>query len=89
MSGDLVTVFSTNKQWEAQLVASLLKDCEIPVHIAGESVGELYGLFNTSLGLIRLQVIPENQQPAEEIINDYTARRDNDDGETDEPDAAE
>ncbi|MBN1516201.1 DUF2007 domain-containing protein [Candidatus Sumerlaeota bacterium] len=80
MTGPLKTVFTTGLEWEAQLLKGLLRDAGIPSHIQQETIGTLYGLANSSLGMIRLQVSAENADDAEALIEGYICHAAEDQG---------
>lgn len=78
MSGELVTVHTTNQEWDAELIKQFLEEQGVPVHLAYESVREIYGHFTDGIGGLRLQVPDEFEAEARRLLADYLASREAD-----------
>ena len=75
MTDDLITVFTTNADWEAELVKHELAEEGIAVHLSYESVRHVYGLFADGLGQIRVQVLAAEADTAKRIVENYAQRQ--------------
>lgn len=75
----LVTVFKSGHEGLIALVKSLLDEAEIKYLVKNEGVQDLIGLgvvgtgFNPVIGPVQIQVLPEDEAEAREILKDVEA----------------
>ena len=75
----LVTVFKTGHEALIAVAKSMLDEAEIKYLIKNEGVQDLLGLgvfgtgFNPLTGPIQIQVLPEDEETAREILKDVEA----------------
>jgi hypothetical protein len=67
---DLVVVFRAAGLSEAQIIKGFLESAEIPVHLAYESAGAVYGLTVDGLGEVRVKVPAEFAPLALELLEE-------------------
>jgi hypothetical protein len=71
MSNEFATVFTTNKDWEANLVKGYLEEAEVPVRLSFEAWTRVVGFVSGPLAEIRVQVLPNDEPRAMEIVDEY------------------
>ncbi len=75
----LVTVFKSGHEGLIAIVKSLLDEAEIKYLVKNEGVQDLFGIgvfgtgFNPLTGPIQIQVLPEDEATAKEILKDVEA----------------
>lgn len=75
----LVTVFKSGHEGLIALVKSLLDEAEIKYLVKNEGIQDLIGLgvvgtgFNPVVGPVQIQVLPEDEAEAREILKDVEA----------------
>ncbi len=67
---DLVVVFRAAGLSEAEIIKGFLESAEIPVHLAYESAGAVYGLTVDGLGEVRVKVPAEFASLALELLDE-------------------
>lgn len=67
---DLVVVFRAAGLSEAEIIKGFLESEEIPVHLAYESAGPVYGLTVDGLGEVRVKVPAESASFARELLEE-------------------
>lgn len=75
----LVTVFKSGHEGLIAIVKSLLDEAEIKYLVKNEGIQDLFGIgvfgtgFNPLTGPIQIQVLPEDEATAKEILKDVEA----------------
>jgi hypothetical protein len=70
---DLVTVYTAQGLLQAEVIKGKLESAGIPVLLAYESVGPIYGLTVDGLGQVRVQVPARHADDAQALLADDEA----------------
>ncbi len=70
---DLVTVYTAQGLLQAEVIKGKLESAGVPVLLAYESVGPIYGLTVDGLGQVRVQVPARYAEDAQAVLADDEA----------------
>lgn len=70
-SGQWITVALANGKLQAEIIKSLLEDQGIPVLLAGEAAGYVYGLTRGPLAEVKVLVPAEKSLEAKRILQSH------------------
>ncbi len=79
MSRDYVKILTASGMIEAEILRGYLQASEIEVLLRHESAGPAIGLGAGPLGEVDLLVPPEQERRAQELLDEFYARRTEDD----------
>ncbi len=68
MPDELVTVYASQGPMQAEVIKGLLESMGIPAILHYQAIGQIYGITVNGVGRVEVQVRPQDQGAAREII---------------------